>query len=127
MKKWDFSFNFQYWINAGAPKEKIHMGIPLYGRGFELEQPEENGLYCPADDGIPKGPYTRQKAIWSYQEILQAQNNETLINLPGAVAKDWTVVVDDCAKAPYMCNYSTFFQKFPNLLVGNTDLLCLFR
>ena len=99
-------FNLQYWINAGAPKEKIHMGIPLYGRGFELEQPEDNGLYCPADDGIPKGPYTRQKAIWSYQEILQAQNNETLINLPGAVAKDWTVVVDDCAKAPYMCNYT---------------------
>merc|ERR1712107_522152 len=30
--------------------------------------------------------------------------NETLINLPGAVAKDWTVVVDDCAKAPYMYN-----------------------
>ena len=54
--------------------------------------------------GIPKGPYTRQKGIWGHQEILQAFNNDTLINLPDAKPGDWKVVVDDCYRAPYAYN-----------------------
>ena len=62
----------------------------------------EDGLYCPANDGIPDGPYTRQLGIWGYQEILQAQNNDTLINLPNAEPHAWKTVTDDCIQAPYM-------------------------
>jgi len=97
-----------YYIQLGAPKEKLVMGIPLYGRGFQLKYwegiPHYEGLYCPAEDGIPKGPYTRQKGIWGYQEILQAQNNDTLINLPDGKPHDWKIVRDGCYKAPYMVN-----------------------
>ena len=35
---------------------------------------------------------------------MQARNNDTLINLPGAEPHGWTDVVDDCADAPYMYN-----------------------
>lgn len=93
-----------YYIQKGAPKEKLAMGFAQYGRGMTLDNNEENGLYCPAKDGIPAGPYTQQDGIWGYLEILQAFNNDTLINLPGATPHDWTVVVDDCYDAPYAYN-----------------------
>lgn len=81
--------------------------MPFYGRGFELIEWEDNsnkGLYCPADAGIPAGPYTRQDGIWGFQEILQAFNNDTLINLPDGKPHDWTIVIDDCYKSPYAVN-----------------------
>ena len=93
-----------YMIEQGVPKEKIVLGTPLYGRGFVLNNTEENGLYCGAHAGIPAGPYTRQDGIWGYQEIIQAFTNDTLINLPEGKPKDWTVVVDDCYQAPYAYN-----------------------
>jgi len=102
--KWNVYDTLNIWMDRGAPKDKMVMGIPAYGRGFTLDDPALDGLYCPANEGIPAGPYTRQKAFWGYQEILQAQNNDTLINLPGATPHDWKVVVDDCYKAPYMVN-----------------------
>ena len=92
------------WMDRGAPKDKMIMGTPAYGRGFKLNFTDETGLYCPASGGIPAGPYTRQDAIWGYQEILQARNNDTLINLPDATVHGWTDVIDDCYKAPYMYN-----------------------
>jgi len=92
------------WLDAGAPPEKTLMGFAQYGRGMTLEFPEENGLYCPAKDGIPAGPYTQQDGIWGYLEILQAFNNDTLINLPGATPHGWTSVTDDCYDAPYAYN-----------------------
>ena len=74
------------------------------GGFFKLNFPDETGLYCPTSGGIPEGPYTRIEGIWGYQEILQARNNDTLINLPDATVHGWTDVIDDCYKAPYMYN-----------------------
>jgi len=93
----------QHYIDLGAPTNKIVLGMPLYGRGFTLEDKDNNGLYCPAKDGIPKGPYTRQIGIWGFQEIQQAFHGDIKANLPDAVGQ-WTSVVDDCYKAPYAFN-----------------------
>ena len=92
-----------YYLNLGAPIEKMVLGVPFYGRGFELEDPAQNGLYCPADHGIPKGPYTRQKGIWGYQEIQQAFHGEIDAELPEDTGS-WTITIDDCYKAPYAVN-----------------------
>jgi len=92
------------WMDAGAPAEKLLMGFAQYGRGMTLNFTDLNGLYCPAYDGIPAGPYTQQDGIWGYLEILQAMNNDTLINLPDANPHDWTIVRDDCYDAPYAYN-----------------------
>lgn len=94
----------EYYVSLGAPAEKLVMGIPSYGRGFQLVDETQNGLYCPTNDGIPPGPYTAAVGIWGYNEVLQAMNNETLVGLPGATPQDWTVVVDGCYQAPYMYN-----------------------
>jgi len=94
----------EYYASLGAPPEKMVMGIPTYGRGYQIVDLENDGLYCPTDDGIRQGPYTLQKGIWGYNEILQAMNNDTLINLPEAEPHAWKVVTDGCYKAPYMVN-----------------------
>jgi GH18 family chitinase len=91
------------YLDMGAPANKIVMGMPAYGRGFLLDDNERNGLYCPAHDGVPKLPYTRQIGIWGYQEILQAFNNDTMPLLPEATPKGWEIVRDDCYNAPYTC------------------------
>jgi GH18 family chitinase len=47
----------QYFYNfsiSGAPREKLVMGMPIYGRGFQLNDTADNGLYCPAKDGKKK-------------------------------------------------------------------------
>ena len=82
------------WLfQLGAPKEKMVMGIPLYGRGFTVDDATNgNGLYCPASDGIPKGPYTRQIGIWGFQEIQQAFHGDINATLPEDTGK-WTSVV----------------------------------
>jgi GH18 family chitinase len=49
----------QYFYNftiSGAPREKLVMGMPIYGRGFQLNDTADNGLYCPAKDGN-KNPF----------------------------------------------------------------------
>ena len=82
------------------------MGIPAYGRGFQLvnwEEPNvQDGLYCLADKALPAGPYTLQKGFFGYQEIMQALYNDSLPALPEATPKAWKSVTDDCYKAPYI-------------------------
>jgi len=102
-----FKFNLfdsvKYYLDHGVPKEKMVVGMAFYGRGFELEDNDLNGLYCPAKDGIPKAPYSRQIGIWGYDEIISAFQGKLDIDLPEDTGK-WTVVVDDCYKSPYAYN-----------------------
>ena len=92
------------YIDGGAPLNKLVLGVPSYGRGFVLNDTAENGLYCGAYRGIRLGPYTVQSGFWGYMEIMQAQKNTSLWNLPEATPHQWTKVVDDCYQAPYMYN-----------------------
>ena len=48
------------------------MGIPLYGRGFVLNNTEETGLYCGAHAGIPKVKLN----CYFMEKMLQVQWNK---------------------------------------------------
>lgn len=41
----------RYLIQRGAPKDKIVVGIPCYGNGFKLNDPNNNGIGAPAVEG----------------------------------------------------------------------------
>lgn len=43
----------------------------LYGRGFLLSDPNNNGLYADAPQPISAGPYTREPGTWGYNEVKQ--------------------------------------------------------
>ena len=45
------------------------MGIPLFGHGFVLNDPDVNGLYAPANQPQPACPYTRQAGSCGFNEV----------------------------------------------------------
>ena len=79
-----------YYLDHGVPKDKLVVGMAFYGRGFHLKDPQMNGLYCDADDGIPKGPFSRQIGIWGYDEIIGKMQGKLDIDLPEETGT-WTI------------------------------------
>ena len=45
------------------------MGTAVYGRGFTLANPNENGLLAATNGPIPEGPWVRQNGSWGYHEV----------------------------------------------------------
>jgi len=115
-KDFDAYDTVDWYISKGCPKEKIVMGMATYGRGWSLYNNEWNGLYCPAYDGSPKMPYTRQYGIIGYNEILQFFYNATISDEVLEICPDckpgydqWEHVVDGCYKSPYMYHANLWF------------------
>ncbi|XP_046551772.1 uncharacterized protein LOC124261496 [Haliotis rubra] len=72
----------EYWVKMGAPREKLNIGLALYGRTFTLST-GDNTLGAPASGPGTKGPYTREKGFLSYQEICEMeQNGGTIVDIP---------------------------------------------
>ena len=59
------------WHDLGAPFDKLVLGIGTYGRGFTLSDASNTGLYAPASQPSPAGPYTREAGILGYNEVSQ--------------------------------------------------------
>lgn len=49
-----------HWINAGAPPEKINVGIAFYGRSYKLCDGEKHGLHAAFDKNDTKTYTYRQ-------------------------------------------------------------------
>lgn len=78
------------WVKLGAPKEKLIIGMPTYGRSFTLADTDRHGPNSPASGGGKEGVYTKEGGFLAYYEICEMLNN-------GAV-----YVWDEEMKVPYM-------------------------
>jgi chitinase len=78
------------WVKLGAPKEKLVIGMPTYGRSFTLANTDRHGPNSPATSGGKEGVYTKESGFLAYYEICEMLNN-------GAV-----YVWDEEMKVPYM-------------------------
>lgn len=59
-----------YWVQKGAPRHKLNVGLPLYGRSFTLSDASKSGINAPArDGGGTAGKYTREKGYLAYYEV----------------------------------------------------------
>ena len=53
----------------GAPKEKLNIGLSLFGRSFTLANDFFNGVGDPAFEGGQAGQFTGQSGFLSYYEV----------------------------------------------------------
>jgi len=63
------NYSVNYWIQQGADRKKIVMGMPLYGQSFTLANPNEHGLNAPSVGGGTAGEFTRASGFLSYYEV----------------------------------------------------------
>ncbi|KAG8229921.1 hypothetical protein J437_LFUL009655 [Ladona fulva] len=85
------NFSINYWISEGVPREKIVMGMPLYGQSFTLTQASTNGLNARASGPGQAGEFTRAAGFLAYYEICDRVKNQ-----------GWTVVKDPLKRmGPY--------------------------
>lgn len=90
-----------YWVEKGCPRNKLVIGMGLYGRSFTLTNPNSNGLMAPAKSAGQAGKFTREGGFLSYYEIceMQKQGAETHYiedqKVPYVVTGDQWVGYDD--------------------------------
>jgi chitinase len=101
-KKLTVDFSAREWIKQGAPKEKILIGMPTYGRSFTLVNETQFDIGAPASGGGMPGKFTNEAGFLSYYEVCSflAQPNTTLVwdseqQVPFAYRKDQWVGFDD--------------------------------
>ena len=88
----DFNTDFavKLWLNGGAPKHKLIMGLATYGRSYTLKNTGNTGLGAPASGTGNMGTYTGEKGLLAYYEICSFIKNE-----------GWTEVWLDDQQVPY--------------------------
>ncbi|XP_063916520.1 probable chitinase 10 [Zophobas morio] len=80
------------WVKLGAPKEKMVIGMPTYGRSFTLSNTAKFGVHSPASGGGKEGTYTKESGFLAYYEVCEMLHN-------GA-----TYIWDEEMKVPYVVN-----------------------
>lgn len=65
-----------YWHQLGAPKEKLVIGMGLYGRTFTLADPAVNELGSPTIDPGTKGEITGEEGFISQYEVRNRPTTE---------------------------------------------------
>ena len=58
------------WVRLGAPREKLIIGMPTYGRSFTMTNTARFRVNDPASGGGQAGVYTREAGFLAYYEVL---------------------------------------------------------
>ena len=101
-EKLTVDYSAKEWVRQGAPLEKLIVGMPVYGRTFQLADPAKFDIGAEALGGGEAGRYTGESGFLSYYEICDFlhQPNTTLVwdneqQVPFAYRGDQWVGFDD--------------------------------
>lgn len=75
-KQQNANASISYWLSHGAPKEKLVMGIPLYGRSFTLANAAEDFIGASVNGPGTAGPYSREPGVMGYNEFCEKLQTE---------------------------------------------------
>ena len=59
----------KYWLSAGAPANKLILGIPTYGKSFTLANQANHGVGATSVGAGQPGPFTREGGSLGYNEV----------------------------------------------------------
>lgn len=59
----------RYWVQKGAPKDKLNIGMGLYGRSFTLASASNHQPGAPAPHPGQPGPFTGDGGVLAYYEV----------------------------------------------------------
>lgn len=62
-------YSAREWVKQGAPKEKLMIGMPTYGRSFSLVDKDKFDIGAPASGGGVAGNFTNESGFLSYYEV----------------------------------------------------------
>ncbi|XP_077514282.1 chitinase-3-like protein 1 isoform X2 [Amblyomma americanum] len=82
--------SIRMWLDKGADRAKLVLGMPLYGRTFTLADPRNDGFLAPTVGPGPAGPITREAGYLGYNEICSQLQS----------SKDWKITRDPRVVAP---------------------------
>lgn len=101
-KKLTVDYSAREWVKQGAPKEKLMIGMPTYGRSFTLVDESKFDIGAPASGGGKPGNYTAESGFMAYYEVCDFlhEDNTTLVwdneqQVPFAYRGDQWVGFDD--------------------------------
>ncbi|PVD37548.1 hypothetical protein C0Q70_00142 [Pomacea canaliculata] len=80
----------RYWVEQGAPRDKLVIGVSYNGRSFTLKNPSENQVGAVSVRPGQPGPFTKTAGLLSYFEIC------------GLLQKDATRHFTEDQKVPYL-------------------------
>lgn len=72
-KFWEKTLNanwsVNYWLDKGMPREKIVLGLALYGRGYKLTDKHMNKIGAPTLGASAAGNYTNEAGALAFFEV----------------------------------------------------------
>lgn len=58
-----------YWMEQGAPEEKLNVGTPFFGRTFKLLDVNQTEVGSPSQGPGDPGPFSKEAGYLSYVEV----------------------------------------------------------
>ncbi|KAI5637311.1 glycosyl hydrolases family 18 domain-containing protein [Phthorimaea operculella] len=68
----NIDYTIKYYLENGADRDKLVLGIPTYGRSYTLFNKDATEIGSPADGPGEQGDATREKGYLAYYEICEA-------------------------------------------------------
>ncbi|XP_069678391.1 acidic mammalian chitinase-like [Periplaneta americana] len=73
-KTLNVDYAMKYWVQKGAAKSKLNLGMGTYGNTFTLQSASNNGVGAPSTGPGNPGPYTEEAGELAYNEICEQHN-----------------------------------------------------
>nr|AZS52293.1 chitinase 6-2 [Plutella xylostella] len=68
----NIDYTIKFYLENGADRDKLVLGIPTYGRSYSLFNPDATEIGAPADGPGEQGDATREKGYLAYYEICES-------------------------------------------------------